>query len=131
MTNTPSSFWMHDAAHIRRLQHAHADHIESIYTGLSLVAGNPDQIRIQRFGDTRTFIASGERFTNRIILSGNETVTDLATLFAYYDEYQAGCVIEVNPANFYPSTPFSWDSALVPALFAHGCELRHFRCVRV
>jgi|GEM_PF-2603732 len=129
MNDSTPSLWTHDAAHIRRLQHAHADHIESLYTGLSQVAGNPDHIRMQLFGDTRTLLASGERFTNRIILSGNETPADLDMLFAYYDQYHAGCVIEVNPANFYPSNPFSWDSALVPVLLARGCELCHFRCV--
>lgn len=121
--------WLHDAAHVRSLQNAHADHIEAMYNGLALQPGNPDQIRIQRFGETRTFQASGERFTNRIILTGNEKQADLDVLFAYYDQNQAGCVIEVNPANFYPSAPFTWDSELVPALFARGCELCHFRCV--
>ena len=129
MNDATSSLWMHDFAHIRRLQHAHANHIESVYTALSLIANNPDQIRMQRFGETRTFLASGERFTNRILLSGNETSVELDTLFAYYDEHQAGCVIEVNPANFYPSNPFSWDSELVPTLLTRGCRLRHFRCV--
>lgn len=129
MTDVPSPVWTHDAPHIRRLQHAHADCIEAIYTGLAGVAGNPDHIRIQRFGDTRTFLARGERFSNRIIFTGNEPPPDLDALFAYYDQHHASCFIEVNPANFYPSTPFSWRSVLVPALFARGCELRHLRCV--
>lgn len=129
MIDVTSQVWTHDASHIRHLQHAHADHIESIYTSLSLVSGNPDRIRMQRFGETRTFLASGERFTNRIILTGNESSADLDALFAYYDQHQAGCVLEVNPANFYLSNPFSWESVLVPALLARGCELRHFRCV--
>lgn len=124
-----SSPWTHDAVHIQRLQNAHADYIESIYTGLANTPGNPEQVRIRRFGNTRTFLASGERFTNRTILSGNESQADLEALFTYYDTHQAGCVIEVNPANFYPSEPFTWDSDLVPALFARGCELCHFRCV--
>lgn len=124
-----SALWLHDAAHIRRLQHAHADHIASLYTGLAQIPGNPDHIRMDSFGATRTFLASGERFTNRILLSGNETPAEVARIFASYDAHQAGCVLEVNPANFYPSSPFSWDSALVPLLLANGCELCAFRCV--
>ena len=125
----PYTPWTHDAAHIRRLQNAHADYIEAMYTGLASIPGNPEAVRIQRFGNTRAYLASGERFTNRVILSGNESHADLDGLFAFYDRHQAGCVIEINPANFYPSEPFNWDSDLVPALFARGCELCHFRCV--
>lgn len=128
MTNPPTFAW-HDDTHIRRLQRAHADHIESIYRGLAQLPGNPDGVQIRAFGDTRTFLAHGERFTNRVILTGNETLADLDTIFAYYDQNQAGCVIELNPANFYPTAPFAWESDRVPALLQRGCELRHFRCV--
>src|SRR5690349_12686163 len=109
-SNTP---WRHDAEHIRHLQLAHAAYIESTYRGLTSKPGNPDGVRIETFGETRTFIANGPRFTNRAIFSGNETVETVDAVFSHFDANSAACIIEVNPANFYPSTPFSWRGTLL------------------
>ncbi len=121
----------HDADLIRRLQNAHADHIESMYAGLARAPGNPDGVFIERVGPARVFIASGERFTNRLILAGTETRDEFDAIFSLYDLHRAGCVVEINPANFYPDAPKDWSSDIVPELFRRGCELRHFRCVWV
>lgn len=124
--NTP---WRHDADHIRRLQLAHADYIESTYRGLMVKPGNPDGVCIETFGEARTFIAKGPRFTNRAVFTGNETAETVNAVFAHFDANGAACVIEVNPANFYPGPPFVWRSNLMPLLLERGCEPRHFRCV--
>ncbi|MFN8493031.1 MAG: GNAT family N-acetyltransferase [Caldilineaceae bacterium] len=121
--------WCYDATHIRQLQHAHADQIESLYRSLAAQPGNPHRVQIRSFDATRTFLAAGERFTNRIILTGNESSEKLAAIFAYFDQHQAGCVLELNPANHYPTESFSWESAWIPRLLRHGCIPRHFRCV--
>ena len=120
---------LHDAENIQLLQQAHADHIESIYRGLSKQLGNPDGVHIKSFGATRTFIANGWRMENRIIFSGNESVAEIDAVLDYFDQHKASCVIEVNPANFYHSQPFSWNAELLSYLMSHRCRIRHFRCV--
>jgi len=54
---------------------------------------------------------------------------EIENVLDYLIEQRASCVIEVNPANFYHSQPFSWQAELLSYLVSRGCQLRHFRCV--
>lgn len=121
--------WRHDRAHVRMLQQAHADHIESIYRGLAQQPGNPHGVRIQTFGRTRTFVAEGKRLENRAIFTGNEALDAFDAVLAYFDQQETTCFIEVNPANFYRTDPFSWESEVLPHLVHLGCRIEGFRCV--
>lgn len=119
----------HEAEQIRLLQNGHANHIESIYRGLADIPGNPDKVILQKIGPTRTFIASGWRLENRAILTGNETFAEIDQVLEHFANHGANCVIEINPANFYRSQPFSWNAEVLPYLLSSGCEINYFRCV--
>ena len=119
----------HEAEQIRRLQNGHANHIESIYHSLATLPGNPDQVCVKQIGQTRTFIAKGWRLENRAILTGNESFPELDEVMKHFADHKSNCVIEINPANFYRSQPFSWDAEVVPHLLKRGCYIDMFRCV--
>ncbi len=120
---------LHTRESIRLLHHAHADHIESIYRGLARRPGDPDGVVIRQFDQTRTFLANGRRLENRAILTGNESHGQMDQVFAHFRAHGANCVIEINPANFYRTQPFSWESQVVPLLLERGCRIEDMRCV--
>lgn len=119
----------HDAEQIRRLQLGHANHIESVYRSLAALPGNPDKVCVKQIGQTRTFIASGWRLENRAILTGNESFNEIDQVMGHFASHNSNCVIEINPANFYRSQPFSWDPEVLPYLLKLGCYVDMFRCV--
>ena len=119
----------HDRKAVAGLQHAHADHIESIYRGLAARPDDPDGAEVRLFGRTRVFAVNRDRLENRAIFTGNERSEDFDRVFAYFADRGVRCVIEINPANFLRSEPFSWDSEVVPLLLAKGCTIEDFRCV--
>src|SRR6266550_338364 len=125
----PSSRFQHDRAHVRLLQHAHADHIESQYRGMLALPGNPAGVIIRSFGDVRTFIAAGNRLENRAIFNGDETAEQVDEVLKHFAEHNANCVIEVNPANFYVNPPATWEKRLLNFLLERGCRIHDFRCV--
>jgi hypothetical protein len=121
--------FMHNRAMVVRLQNAHADHIESIYRQLMRLPGNPEGIEILRIGDTKVFLSNKNRLENRAIFSGNETMDELREVTACFDRKGVAGFFEINPANFYRSNPFSWNSEMLPALIALGYHPGEFRCV--
>jgi hypothetical protein len=121
--------WSHDRSHVRLLQHAHADHIESMYRGLLRIQDNPAGVIIQQIGPTRTFIASGNRLENRAIFSGEETPGEIDAVLHHFIAHQSNLVIEVNPANFYVNPPVTWEKRLLAHLLKRGCVIHDFRCV--
>ncbi len=120
---------MHDRETVRQLQQAHADHIESIYSGLQRIPGNPRGVETRRIGDTRVFCANEDRMENRAIFTGNETAEELEQVTAFFEARKRTCFVELNPANFFRSEPFSWQAELMPALLALGYRPDAFRCV--
>ena len=121
--------WAHDRDHVRRLHHAHADHIESQYRGMLALPGNPAGVVIRNFGGVRTFIAAGGRLENRAIFTGGESDDQVRAVLQHFIEHAANCVIEVNPANFYVNPPATWEKRLLRQLMSLGCAVHHFRCV--
>lgn len=119
----------HSREAVRRLQHAHAAHIESIYTGLATIPENPYQIDIGHIGQTRYFCANVDRLENRAIFSGNESLEEFEAVTSYFDRRQRRCFVEINPGNFYRTEPFSWKSEVMPILLDLGYRAEDFRCV--
>lgn len=111
------------------LQQAHADHIEYIYAGLRRIPGNPRRIEIDKIGQTRVFIANEDRMENRAILTGNETMQELELIAVRFEQRKRTCFVELNPANFLRTAPFSWTSEIMPALAGLGFRPDAFRCV--
>jgi len=120
---------LHDRAHVRRLHHAHADHIESLYRGMLALPANPAGVVIENLGGVRTFIARGERLENRAIFNGIETAEQVDAVLRHFADHRANCVIEVNPANFYVNPPTTWEKRLLRLLLDRGCAIHDFRCV--
>ena len=121
--------WVHDRDHVRRLQQAHADHIESRYRALLALPGNPAGVIIQNFGGVRTFIAAGQRLENRAIFAGDESEEQVRSVLQHFVDHRTNCVIEANPANFYVNPPATWEKRLLKQLVALGCTTHDFRCV--
>jgi RimJ/RimL family protein N-acetyltransferase len=121
--------WSHDREQIRQLHHAHADHIESLYTALHALPGNPHGAVIQRIGNVRTFLVSGDRWENRPIFHGDETHEQIDEVLHHFSSHQASCVIEINIANSYVDPPANWEPRLLPHLLARGCKPGGMRCV--
>ena len=120
---------MHTRDIVRRLQNAHADHIESDYRQLSLLPGNPKGVEIIKVGDTRIFLSNENRLENRAIFTGNETIEELKEVTSLFDKKGVDGYFELNPANFYRTKPFSWKSEILPALLELGYYPGMFRCV--
>ena len=120
--------WPHDRDHVRLLQQAHGDHIESMYHGMLALAGNPAGVILRRFGPTRTFIAAGNRLENRAIFTGEETPDEIDEVLRHFASNNANLVIEVNPANFYVDPPRTWEKRLLAHLLSRGCVIHDFRC---
>jgi hypothetical protein len=120
---------MHNRETVVRLQNAHANHIEHIYRQLMCLPGNPDGIEILKIGDTKVFLSNQNRLENRAIFTGNETLTELREVTACFERKRVAGFFEINPANFFRSNPFSWQSELVPALLALGYLPELLRCV--
>jgi hypothetical protein len=119
----------HDREHVRMLQNAHADQIESAYGAMRSLPNNPAGVVIQRIGPTRTFIARGKRLENRAIFTGEETDKQIDDVLRHFVEHQSNCVIEVNPANYYVNPPTTWEKRLLKRLLYRGCSIDDFRCV--
>jgi GNAT superfamily N-acetyltransferase len=124
----PSNF-SHDRPHVRLLQHAHADHIESMYRSMLALPQNPAQVLIQQIGPVRTFIAAGDRLENRAIFSGEESLQQIDQVLDHFAHHASNCVIEVNPANYYVYPPKNWQQRLLPHLLHRNCRIDGFRCV--
>lgn len=120
---------MHNRETIRRLQLAHAEHIASLYKGLANIPGNPRGVEIRQFGPARVYCADEDRMENRAIFTGNETPAELEQVAAFFSSRGRTCFVELNPANFCRSEPFSWNAELMPALLALGYRPDAFRCV--
>lgn len=120
---------VHDRENVARLQHAHADHIESLYRSLAAIPGNPHGVVMQKIGDVRTFIAAGHRLENRAIFSGQETAEQIDQVLGHFAEHHSNCVIEVNPANYYVDPPRNWEQRLLKQLLLRECFIDGFRCV--
>ena len=121
--------WQHDREHIRSLHHAHADHIESLYSALAQQPGNPHGIVIEHVGPVRTLLATGNRWENRAIFHGDETHAQIDQVLGHFDKHRANCVIEINIANSYVNPPADWEARLLPHLLARGCKPGGMRCV--
>jgi hypothetical protein len=120
---------MHNSEMVRRLQNAHADHINDLYRQSMHLPGNPYGIEILRIGDTKIFLSNQNRLENRAIFTGNETMQELREVTALFDRKGVDGFFEINPANFYRSDPFSWKSEMLPALIELGYHAGDFRCV--
>ena len=121
--------WNHDREQIRQLHHAHADHIESLYASLQSLPGNPHGAVIQGVGNVRTFLTQGNRWENRPIFHGDETIEQIDEVLSHFSRHQAGCVIEINIANSYVDPPRNWEPRLLPHLLSRGCKTGGMRCV--
>jgi hypothetical protein len=119
----------HNRETVRQFQQAHADHIESIYSGLAQIPGNPRKVEIRRFGPTRVFWADEDRMENRAIFTGNESKSDFEQVTEFFQKKKRTCFVELNPDNFYRTHPFSWNAEVMPALLALGYRPDAFRCV--
>jgi hypothetical protein len=120
---------IHDRELVKKLQNAHADWIESVYRQKSLLSGNPDGIEIEHVGNTRVFLSNKNRLENRAIFTGNESEKEFQTVTALFEEKGIDCFVEVNPANFYRTEPFTWKSEVLPHLLQLGYRPEGFRCV--
>ena len=120
---------MHNREMVVKLQNAHANHIENIYRQMMRLPGNPDGIEILKIGDTKVFLSNRSRLENRAIFTGNETLAELREVTACFDRKGVTGFFEINPANFFRSNPFSWQSEMVPALLALGYQPELLRCV--
>lgn len=119
----------HSRAAVFALQQAHGDHIESLYRGLQAIPGNPRGSELRRFGATRVFCADENRMENRALFTGNETDDELAQVADYFQQRRRTCFVELNPANFYRTEPFSWRADLMPRLLKLGFVCDAHRCV--
>lgn len=117
----------HNRDCVLALHQAYADKTESVFTGLQNIPGNPYQVRLQRFGATRTAIAKGYDWSNRVTLVGDESFDKMEEILAYYAEHHCRCHIEWNPAICY--RPHSWNVELEPYLRERGFRQGGFRCV--
>lgn len=120
---------MHNREMVVKLQNAHAYHIEDIYRQLLCLPGNPEGIEILKIGATKVFLSNRNRLENRAIFTGNETLAELREVTACFDRKGVTGFFEINPANFFRSDPFSWQSEMVPALLALGYQPELLRCV--
>ena len=120
---------MHNREMVRRLQIAHADHIDDLYGQSMQLPGNPDGVEIFKIGGTRIFLSNQNRLENRAIFTGNETLDELREVTACFDRKGVDGFFEINPANFYRNDPFSWNSEMLPALIELGYHPGDFRCV--
>ena len=120
---------MHNRETIFKLQNAHADYIESVYTQTMRLPGNPDGIEILDIQGTRVFLSNGNSFKNRAIFTGNESPSTLREVAACFERKRVDGFFEINPANFYRTQPFSWKSEMVPALLDLGFHPSDLRCV--
>lgn len=119
----------HNRDTVRQLQQAHADHIESIYSGLAKIPGNPRKVEISKFGPTRVFWADEDRMENRAVFTGNESKEEFEQVTEFFRKKTRTCFVELNPDNFYRTNPFSWKSEVMPALLSLGYRPDAFRCV--
>jgi hypothetical protein len=129
MTQKRSEKFMHNREMVVKLQNAHADHIESIYRQLMGLPGNPHGIEILNIGATKVFLSNQNRLENRAIFTGNETLPELREVTACFERKGVDGFFEINPANFYRSDPFSWESEMLPALIELGYHPGLLRCV--
>jgi hypothetical protein len=120
---------MHDRLTVRALHEAYADKTESFFLGLRRAPGDACQVRLRRFGSTRTFIASGHDWLNRATLVGDETFEQLDEIIAYFAEQGQRCHVEWNPGNCY--RPDTWNDELGRRLLDRGFRPGGFRCVWV
>src|SRR3954452_13801469 len=121
--------WPHDRVHVRMLQQAHADHIESLYHAMAAVCGNSAGVHIETVGRVRTFIAEGRRLENRAIFLGDESPDEIDAVLAHFARHRSNLVVEVNPANYYVNPPATWEKRLLRHLLSRGCCIDDFRCV--
>ncbi len=117
----------HNLETVRALHQAYADKTQSSFSGLEQIPGNPYQVQIRSFGATRTFIARGHDWSNRVTLNGDESFELIEEILSYYDEHQQKCHIEWNPAICY--RPQSWNDELGHYLLSRGFSQGGFRCV--
>ncbi|MEM8859901.1 MAG: hypothetical protein AAGD96_16355 [Chloroflexota bacterium] len=120
---------IHNREFVRKLQNAHADYIEAKYKRLALLPGNPKGIAIEKIGSTRIFLSNEDSFGNRAIFTGNESEKEFQQVTKLFDEKRVECFLEINPANFYRTEPFSWKSEVVQHLLELGYRPDGFRCV--
>jgi len=80
-------------------------------------------------GNTRVFLSNENRLENRAIFSGNESEKEFQQVTDLFEEKGGDCFVEVNPANFYRTKPFSWESEVLPFLLRLGYHPDGFRCV--
>lgn len=119
----------HGRTAVQKLQHAHAQYIESLYAQAMRLPGNPQEIEMIQIGGTKVFLSNKSRLENRAIFTGNETWEELQEITAIFDRKSVDSFFEINPANFYRSEPPSWKSEMVPALLELGYFPDDFRCV--
>ena len=119
----------HTRQTIQQLHQAHADYIEAMYTGLSQIPDNPYGVIIRKFSETRTFLHRQGDFSNRIILTGNESPELLDEIILHFSNNTSACFIEINPANFSHSQPPNTDQLLMPHFLERGFQVGDMRCV--
>lgn len=120
---------MHNRKNVVKLQVAHTSYIEAEYQQAMSLPGNPEGIEIFNIRDTRIFLSNRDRLENRAIVTGNETEEEIRSVIEYFEKKGVVGFFEINPANFYRSDPFSWNSEMVPILIKMGCHPAAFRCV--
>jgi GNAT superfamily N-acetyltransferase len=129
MTPLNETSILHDPSLVRALHQAYADKTESFFAGLQRAPGDPCRVRIRTFGSTRTFIAHGHDWLNRVTLVGDETFEQLDEIIAYFAGHGQRCQVEWNPGNCY--RPDSWNDELGRRLLDRGFRPGGFRCVWV
>ena len=120
---------MHSRQSVARLHAAHTAFIEAEYRQAMSLPGNPEGIELLTIGKTRIFLSNRDRLENRAIFTGNETEEEIRAVLQQFERKGVVGFFEINPANFYRTEPFSWESEMLPALLALGCHPAMFRCV--
>ncbi|MBD3286501.1 hypothetical protein GF359_08040, partial [candidate division WOR-3 bacterium] len=79
---------------VSMLHQAHADSIESAYMARMSVDGNPDDVKILDIDGARVFLSREPwSWSNRAILSGNETSQTIDKVVAEFEKHGTQCHI--------------------------------------
>jgi hypothetical protein len=115
---------------ITTLHHAHADNIESSYRARMSAQGDPRDCKILDIDGCRVFLSrEPSSWSNRAILSGNETPEIIEKIITAFAEYGTQCHIELHPANFHYYAPESWEADFANTLLDYGFRFDSFRSV--
>ncbi|MBN2379379.1 GNAT family N-acetyltransferase [candidate division WOR-3 bacterium] len=115
---------------ITTLHKAHARSIESAYRARMSVRGDPEGCKILDIDGSRVFLSREPwSWSNRAILSGNETPETIEKILEAFSGFKTECHIELHPANFHFHAPQSWEADFANMLFDKGLRFDSFRSV--